>query len=88
MKKISTSAIAVLISLLPLGYLGFIWNSLPEIVPVHFGADMKPDKMGNKSELWLVTGIMTAVSLFVYFLTGSIRNEKALRSLRAFINWR
>lgn len=72
MKKISTTAIAVLISLLPFGYLGFIWNSLPEIVPVHFGADMKPDKMGNKSELWLVTGIMTAVSLFVYFLLQNL----------------
>ncbi|RYG28680.1 MAG: SdpI family protein, partial [Chitinophagaceae bacterium] len=36
------------------------------------GADMKPDKMGNKSELWLVTGIMTAVSLFVYFLLRNL----------------
>ena len=68
MKKISTNVIAVIISLLPLAYLGFIWNSLPEVVPVHFGADMKPDKMGDKSELWLVAAIMAVVGLFVYFL--------------------
>lgn len=72
MKKKLTTAVAILISLLPLAYLGFIWNSLPDIVPVHFGIDMKPDKMGNKSELWLIAAIMVVVSMFVYFLLMNI----------------
>lgn len=73
MKKI-TNWIAILISLLPFGYIAIIWNSLPQTVPVHFGADMKPDRMGDKSELLLVVGIVAAVSLFVYFLFRNIHH--------------
>jgi len=72
MKKNLINLIAILISLLPLAYLAFIWNSLPEIVPVHFDSEMKPDRMGNKSELWLVSGIMAVVSLFVFFLLNNL----------------
>ena len=72
MKKSLINGIAVLISLLPLFYLGLIWNSLPEKVPIHFGIDMKPDQMGDKSSLWLFASIMAGVSMFVYFLLKNI----------------
>src|SRR5215203_5093185 len=68
MKKNINSWIAILISLLPLVYLAIIWPSLPVIVPLHYGADMKPDRMGSKTELWLVQGIMVTISIGVYFL--------------------
>ena len=50
MKKNLTNWIAIFISLLPLVYLAIVWNSLPQIVPVHYGWDMQPDRRGNKSE--------------------------------------
>lgn len=33
------------------------FGSLPETVPVHFGADGKPDSWGNAAQLWILPGI-------------------------------
>ena len=67
-KNFLANWIMIAIALLPLGYLALIFNSLPAIVPIHFGADMKPDRMGNKSELWIPTGVLAGVSILLYFL--------------------
>jgi hypothetical protein len=40
-----------------LGYLLWIYPSLPEIIPVHFDLNMVPNRWGNKSELFLIAGI-------------------------------
>ena len=72
MKKHLINAIAILIALVPVAYLAIIWESLTQIVPVHFDAEMKPNRMGDKSELWLVAGLMTGASLLVYFLLTNI----------------
>jgi uncharacterized membrane protein len=73
MKKYSPAVwIIVLIALLPAGYLALIWNRLPETVPVHFGPDMQPDRYGEKAELWLVTLLLAAVSVGVYFLLNNL----------------
>src|SRR6476661_8471417 len=68
MKKNLLTWIVVFVAFLPAVYLLLIWPSLPQTVPVHFGADMKPDRLGSKDELWLITGILAAVSIGVYFL--------------------
>jgi uncharacterized membrane protein len=62
----------ILIALLPLAYLLLIWASLPQTVPVHFGIDMKPDRVGEKRELWITTAVLAAVSVFVYFLLTNL----------------
>lgn len=72
MKKSSLTIIAILIALVPVVYLAIIWGSLPQTVPVHFDAEMKPNRMGDKSELWLVAALMTGASLLVYFLLTNI----------------
>jgi uncharacterized membrane protein len=72
MKKQTTHFFAILISLLPAAYLIVIWNSLPQQVAVHFNAQMQPDRYGNKSELWLVTGFMAAISIGMYFLLRNL----------------
>lgn len=68
MKKPLLTWVVILVALLPAAYLLLIWPALPQTVPVHFGLDMKPDRMGDKSELWLVTLLLAAVSVGVYFL--------------------
>lgn len=68
MKRNITNWIAILISVSPLVYLAIIWNKIPQIVPVHYGINMQPDRMGDKSELGVVAGILMVVSLFVFFL--------------------
>jgi len=72
MKKKLITLIAVLISALPFAYLAIIWNDLPKTVPVHYGLDMKPDRMGDKSELWLIAGVLCVVSVLLYFLLKNI----------------
>ena len=73
MKKYSPAVwIILLIALVPAGYLALIWNNLPETVPVHFGADIQPDRYGEKSELWLVTLTMAGLSVGVYFLLNNL----------------
>lgn len=65
--------LVIILALSPLLYLAIIWNSLPAIVPVHFNLEFKPDKMGSKDTLWVLTGILSGVSLLIYFLLTNLR---------------
>ena len=67
-KHFLLNCIVIVVTLLPFGYLALVWNSLPETVPIHFGADLKPDRTGSKDNLWLMTGIMAGGSILLYFL--------------------
>lgn len=57
-----------LVILAPGIYLAIVWNKLPEIIPVHFDIKGNADRYGNKKELLLPVIIISALSLFVYFL--------------------
>lgn len=71
-KQITTAILVLVIASLPLIYLGYIWNSLPSQVPIHFDSNFKPDKIGDKSNLWLIAGMMAAISVIVYLLFQNI----------------
>jgi len=51
MKRSTAFFICLVIALLPALYLGIIWNTLPDIVPTHWGTSSKPDAYGNKTTL-------------------------------------
>ena len=40
-----------------LGYLLWIYPSLPEIIPVHFDFNWNPNRWAHKSELFIIAGI-------------------------------
>ncbi|MBT8172388.1 DUF1648 domain-containing protein [Candidatus Bathyarchaeota archaeon] len=42
-----------------LGYVLWIYPTLPEIIPVHFDLNMIPNRWGHKSELFLIAGLAT-----------------------------
>lgn len=46
--------IILMLTLLPLLYLGMIYNSIPNEVPMHFNASGEVDRYGSKMELWLL----------------------------------
>ena len=71
-KKVLTVWIVIFIALLPAVYLALVWDTIPQTVPVHYGADFKPDRMGDKTELWVVTAIMALVSIAIYFLLNNL----------------
>src|SRR5574343_315246 len=53
---------------LPMGYLASIYEALPDIVPTHFNHKGEVDGRGEKSTLLFMNLLITAVSLFTYFL--------------------
>jgi uncharacterized membrane protein len=60
------------ISLIPVAYLPIVWNKIPEKVALHYNAKFEPDRFGNKTELWLVTGILVVVSFLIYLLLQNL----------------
>lgn len=66
------TAILLFIALSPFAYLAIIWNTVPDIVNLHFNGSMEPDRVGSKNELWLSSGILAVVSIAVYFLLKNI----------------
>ena len=69
MKKFSLLDVAALVIwLLPLGYLLWVYGSLPATVPMHYGADGIPNRYGSKSEFLVMQLIFPVLSGGLYFL--------------------
>lgn len=60
---------------LPLAYLGFIWNSLPEVVPVHWDLHGVANGWGSKYELILIP-LLAPVFTYVVFIVVPILDPK------------
>lgn len=54
-----------ILTALPLAYLTLIWNTLPDQVALHFNINGKPDRIGNKMELFV---LIAALNLGLYLL--------------------
>ena len=67
-KNLLLNLAVVVIACLPMVFLAIIWNSIPEIVALHYNARMQADRMGSKTKLWILAGILTVVSIGVFFL--------------------
>src|SRR6201996_6544904 len=69
MKKINLLDVAaIVIWLLPIAYIAYIYQSLPVSVPIHFGADGKPNQYGTRGEFLVTQAIVLGASAFVYLL--------------------
>lgn len=89
--KSFTEAIILAIILTPAVYLAFVWNVLPEEVPMHFNAKGEVDRYGSKDEL---IGLLFMVNLPLYFIMRFAPqidpkkkiNEKQLFGLRLVLH--
>src|ERR1700712_4183172 len=84
--KISSSLLKLLIvtfALSPLVLLAIIWNTLPEVVPVHYDIHFHPDRMDNKQVLWLANGTLALVSIIIYFLLTNLHRIDPKRRKQA-----
>lgn len=61
-----------LVIIAPLLYLAAIWKKLPATIPMHYNIKGEVDRYGNKSELFLVTGIFLGVSIAMYLIMTNI----------------
>jgi uncharacterized membrane protein len=69
MKKFSLlDGAALVVWLLPAVYLLIIYSSLPQTVPIHYGANGTIDRYGDKSEFLMFQWIMLGVPALVYLL--------------------
>ncbi|HMI78139.1 MAG TPA: SdpI family protein [Ferruginibacter sp.] len=70
--KLLQTLFPFMIMAIPWIYLAFIWQDLPDTIATHFGIDGKPDKFGPRNEILLITGVLSAVGILVYFLLKNI----------------
>jgi uncharacterized membrane protein len=69
MKKFSlVDLVALIVGLLPIGYLFYMYPALPAIVPTHFGINGKPDSFDPKSQLIVIECVLIGISFLVYLL--------------------
>lgn len=69
-----------------LGYILWIYPSLPEVIPVHFGLNWKPDRWGHKSEIFAVAGIAAIFPILNAFLTLKFgRYDRTLSTILSII---
>lgn len=73
MKTKYVHLLVLIISVLPLIYLAFIWNTIPDIIPVHANINFEVDRTGNKNNLWLISGMLSGISQLVYVLLINIK---------------
>lgn len=59
---------ALVVWLLPAVYLLFIYDALPQTVPIHYGLNGTVDRYGNKNEFLTFQLIMLGVPVLVYLL--------------------
>src|SRR3984957_13947981 len=70
-KNIFVTIFVFIIALVPVFYLGAIYNSLPETIPTHFGFSGKPDSFGSKNTLCRIDPKKTAkLSPEIFFKIG------------------
>src|SRR5690606_12164854 len=62
----------IIIALIPVIYLGIIYNSLPTKVPIHLNIQGEIDRFGNKSELILIA----LMPLLIYVIFSVVPKKK------------
>ena len=67
MNKILNRAVW-LIALVPVAYLAFVWNNLPETISLHFDIKGNADRFGNRKELLALVLSLFTLSVLVYYL--------------------
>jgi uncharacterized membrane protein len=66
------SVVAVVVALLPLGYVWSIYDVLPDRVPTHFGLD-GPDAFGGKGNIWLIPSVLALASIIQFFMLTNMK---------------
>lgn len=84
MKKFALiDLLALVIALVPLGYLEVVYSSLPAIVPMHYGVDGKPNGFGPKSELFILQAILIGTSVLIYLLMKFLSSIDPKKQVKA-----
>ena len=73
MKKNALQEIVVWVVIaLPVIYFYWVFNSLPDKVPIHFGLSGQPDAFAPKGKAWINVGLIALISACCYLLIKNL----------------
>ena len=64
--KIVLRRLIWLIMLLPAVYLAIVWTGIPQAVPMHFDLKGNVDQYGTKTDLLIMTAVLTSLNMLAY----------------------
>ena len=64
--KIVLRRLIWLIMLLPAVYLAIVWTGIPQTVPMHFDLKGNVDQYGTKTDLLIMTAVLTGLNMLAY----------------------
>tara|TARA_E500000318_G_scaffold110628_1_gene126672 strand:+ start:6344 stop:6991 length:648 start_codon:yes stop_codon:yes gene_type:complete len=69
------------IVLLPFLYLAYVWNQLPEQVPLHYNIKGEVDRYGDKSELILIPFLLPVLIYLIFLAVPYIDPKKQIQKM-------
>jgi len=69
------------IAILPFIYLAFIWNKLPEKVPMHVQLNGEIDRWGNKTELIFMIFMLTGLTYIIFLFLPKIDPKQKIQNM-------
>jgi uncharacterized membrane protein len=81
MEKIKKEIPFIALALMPFLYLAYIWNNLPEKVPMHWNAAGEIDRFGDKKELVLMLIMLIGINYFIFLIIPAIDPKKKLQNM-------
>ncbi|HYK47467.1 MAG TPA: SdpI family protein [Parafilimonas sp.] len=70
--KIVLRRLIWLIMLLPAVYLAIVWTGIPQTVPMHFDLKGNVDQYGTKTDLLIMTAVLTGLNMLLYLVILNI----------------
>lgn len=71
----------IAIVLLPFMYLAYLWNELPNQVPIHWNLKGEIDRYGDKSELILIPFLLPVLSYAIFLVVPKIDPKNKLNNM-------
>ena len=78
MEKLKKEIPFVAIALIPFIYLAYIWNSLPEKVPIHWNGSGEIDRYGDRKELVFILLLLVGLTYFIFLVIPHIDPKQKL----------
>ena len=79
--KLKKETPLITIVLLPFIYLAYIWNELPENVPLHWNLEGEIDRYGDKSELLIIPFVMPLLVYLIFLVVPEIDPKNKLNKM-------
>ena len=71
----------IIIVLIPFVYLAYVWNSLPEKVPLHWNMEGEIDRYGEKSELILIPVLLPLLIYVLFTIIPRIDPKRKIKNM-------